>query len=243
MISEWIPTIVITHIDEDYERGSPPAVIAEVGTPRTPRPVTVVIHPSSVVIWRPSPGFITHPGPTIRRTPYPVTISIWRPINVVDGARMRSPDPAVVGRVTPIAVCIEILGAPNVFIIVLGVVAKSLSQITLAVVYPFVNCVALCIGNKLPVSCVVTRNDKFGSSSISKRKSGCIRVDSGAAAVADCKTNTAVRGNINPVEACFFRRHSCTRRIDFEVFMLAIKPGESNRCRTFDYAQSNAFIA
>jgi hypothetical protein len=125
----------------------------------------------------------------------------------------------------------------------LGVVAKALSQITLAVVYPFVNCVALCIGNELPVSCVVTRDDKLSGSSISKRKSGCIRVDSGATAVADCKTNTAIRGNINPVEARFFRRHSCTRRIDFEVFMLAIKPGESNRCRTFDYAQSNAFIA
>jgi hypothetical protein len=226
MISEWIPTIVVADIDEYYKRGSPPTVIAEVRTPRTPCPVTVVIHPSSIVIWRPSPGFITHPGPTIRRTPYPVTVSIWRPINVdVNGARVRSPDPAVVGRVSPIAVCIEILCTPNVVIIVLGVVAKALSQITLAVVYPFVNCVARCIGHELPVSCVVTRHDKLGSSSISKRESGCIRVDSGATAVADCKTNMAISGNINPVEACSFRRHSCTRRIDFEVFMLAIEPG------------------
>jgi hypothetical protein len=80
---------------------------------------------------------------------------------------MRSPDPAIVGRVSPIAVCIEILCAPNVFIIVLGVVAKPLSQITLAVVYPFVDCVARCIGNELPVSCVVTRHYKLGGSSIS----------------------------------------------------------------------------
>ena len=167
MISEWIPTIVIANIDEYYQRGSPPAVIAQVCTARTPRPVTAVIHPSSVVIWRPSPGFITYPGPTIWRTPYPVTISIWRPINVVDGGRMRSPDPAIVGRVGPITVCIEILGTPNVFIIVLGVVPKPLSQITLAVVYPFVDCVTRCVGNELPVSRVVTRHYKLGSSSIS----------------------------------------------------------------------------
>jgi hypothetical protein len=244
MISERIPTIVIANIDEYYKRGSPPAVIAEVCTPRTPRPVTAVINPPSVVIWRPPPRFITHPGPTIRRTPHPATISIRRPIGVyVNRARVRSPDPTVVRRVSPIAVRIEILGTPNVVIIVLGVVTKALSQITLAVVYPFVNCVAGCIGNKLPVSSVVTRHDKLGGSSISQRESGCIRVDSGATAVADCKTNTTIGGNINPVEACFFRRHRCTRRIDFEVFMLPIKPGESNCSCAFHYAQGNAFNA
>ena len=147
MISKWIPAIVIANINEDYECGPPPAVIAEVGTARTPCPVPVVIHPSAVVIWRPAPRFITHPGPTIRRTPHPVTITIRRPITVnVNRGRMRSPDPAVVGRVSPIAVCVEVFGTPNVFIIVLGVVTKTLSKVTLAVVYPFVDCVARCAG-------------------------------------------------------------------------------------------------
>jgi len=156
MISKWIPAIVIANIHEDYKCGPPPAVIVEEGTARTPCPVTVVIHPSAVVIWCPAPRFISHPGPTIRRTPHPVTITIRRPIAVdVNRVRLRSPDPAVVGRVSPIAVCVEIFGAPNVFIIVLGVVTKTLGQVTLAIVHPFVDCVARCVGNELPVARVV----------------------------------------------------------------------------------------
>src|SRR6476620_4104650 len=151
MIPKGVPAIVVAHIDDYNERGSPPAMTAEVCTARTPGPVAAVIDPTSVVIWRPAPWFIPHPGPTIRRTPHPVTVTIRCPINVaVDGARMWSPDPPVIACVSPIAVRIEIFGTPNVFIIVLGVIAEPLSQITLTVVYPFVNCVDRCIRNELP---------------------------------------------------------------------------------------------
>jgi len=160
VIAKWIPTIVVVYIDEYHECRSPPASIMQVCTTRTPPPVTIEKHPTSVVIGRPTPRFITYPSPTVRWTPNPVTITIGCPISVdIDGGGMRSPDPAIVGRVSPIAVGIKIFSSPYVLVVILNVVPETLRQIALAVVDPFVNRVEPCIRCELPVAGGITRNN------------------------------------------------------------------------------------
>jgi len=89
IIAERIPAIVVTDVDNGDESGTPPTVIAVVGTTRTPGPTASVKDPASIVIWSPTPWFITNPCPAIRRTPHPATMAIWSPINVhVDGTRV-----------------------------------------------------------------------------------------------------------------------------------------------------------
>jgi hypothetical protein len=51
---------------------------------------------------------------------------------------MRSPDPAVVVCIYPIAISVEIFGAPEVVIVVLDVITKTLGQVALAIVNPVV---------------------------------------------------------------------------------------------------------
>src|SRR5262245_40311592 len=140
MIVKWVPAIIVVDIDEDHECWSPPTVISGEGTTRNPRPAPPVIDPTSVVIRRPSPGLVTDPCPTIGRTPNPVTVTIRRPIRVdIDGVVTWLPDPSVVGCVGPIAIRIEILSTPHVLVVVLRVVTKVLSKITLTFRYPIVN--------------------------------------------------------------------------------------------------------
>src|SRR5262245_22969443 len=90
VIREWIPAVGVPvaitkreiELEKGYERGTPPSAIALKLATRTPRPVTVVIDPATIVIWRPAPFFIAHPGPAIRRAPDPMAITIRRPIAV-----------------------------------------------------------------------------------------------------------------------------------------------------------------
>jgi hypothetical protein len=51
---------------------------------------------------------------------------------------MRAPNPAVVVRVCPVAIGVEIFGAPNVAVVILNVIAKTLGQVPLAIVNPVV---------------------------------------------------------------------------------------------------------
>jgi hypothetical protein len=152
MIIEWIPTIVIVDDCKSDERRSPPTAVMVERATRTPRPVTVSENPTTIVIWRPSPWFITDPGPTIRWTPNPMTVTIRRPVRIdVDERATRSPGPAIVAGVGPIAIGIEIFRAPNVFIVVLRLITQTLRKVFFAVFYPVVDPVAV-IGNKVPVA-------------------------------------------------------------------------------------------
>jgi hypothetical protein len=106
---------------------------------RAPGPIVVVIDPAAIVVRGPTPWLITNPRPAVWRTPGPVTITIRGPVViVVNYGRMRSPDPTVVACICPIAISIEIFGAPNIAIVVLNVIAQSLSQIMLAFFHPVV---------------------------------------------------------------------------------------------------------
>ena len=108
-------------------------------TARTPGPIIVVIDPAPIVIRGPAPRFIPDPRPAIGRAPGPVAVTIGRPVVVdIDYGRVRTPDPTIVRHIRPIAISIEIFSAPNVFIIVLNVVMRSLGQIALAIIHPTV---------------------------------------------------------------------------------------------------------
>ena len=140
MITEWIPVNLITkrNIERDQCR-TPPTSIPVIITARAPGPVVVVIDPAAVVIRGPTPRFVTHPRPTIRGAPGPTPITIRRPaVVVVDYGRVRPPDPAIVIRVGPIAIGIQIFGAPHVAVVILNVVTQALREIVLAPVDPVV---------------------------------------------------------------------------------------------------------
>src|SRR5690242_4215524 len=143
VIIQRIPTDVIAKRDvkhERHQRRTPPTAIAIKLAARTPRPVTVVINPATIVIRRPSPRLVSNPRPTVRRTPGPLPVTIWHPIAIpADRARERTPDPTVIVGLNPIAVRIEILAAPNILVVIPGIVLESLRQVALAIRDPVID--------------------------------------------------------------------------------------------------------
>ena len=78
---------------------------------RHPAPAVADVNPSPVVERRESPGFVVDPGPAPRIDPGPVSVPVWCP---ADRHRSRIPHVAVVGRVVPLAVLIELVAADHV---------------------------------------------------------------------------------------------------------------------------------
>lgn len=121
MIRQRIPTVIGSEIDVDiderYQRRPPPgrAIIAV----RTPRPIVVIVNPSTPVIRRPTPRFIADPRPSIRRYPRPMTVTIRGPVAVgIYDRDARSPDPAVIVGVNPATIRVEIFPAPNGIVVI-----------------------------------------------------------------------------------------------------------------------------
>src|SRR5438045_3025128 len=134
---------------------------------------------------RPAPGFVAIPRPSTRRTPRPMPIAIRRPIAVIGKhGRAWLPDPAEVVRIHPIAVSIEILCAPNVFVVVANVEFETLSQVLLTLVHPVVNGVARCGSMEFPIAGVFTGNHEFSRAAVAQVKTGSVGIDAGAASVA-----------------------------------------------------------
>jgi hypothetical protein len=139
VIVQRIPADIITaeYYAERYQRRPPPTAMPVILATRTPGPGVVVVNPASVVIRSPTPRLLAYPCPTIRRDPGPITITIGGPVNVaVDGGRSRMPDPAVISRVSPVAIDIKIFTTPNVSIVILRVITQPLCQVTLAFLHP-----------------------------------------------------------------------------------------------------------
>lgn len=165
VITQRIPADVITERDvenERDERRTPPAPVAIKQAARSPGPVTVVVNPAPVVIRRPSPRLVSNPRPAVRRAPRPLPVTIRRPIAVdVDRARKWTPDPTVIIGLDPVAIGVEILAAPDVLIVVLGVVLESLCEVTLAFRDPIINRIARCGRHQIPVTRGFTVDHEF----------------------------------------------------------------------------------
>lgn len=139
VIRQWIPADVVSERYAERNQGRPPPTPPVESTARTPRPDIVVINPTPVVIRRPAPRFISDPRPTVWRTPRPMPVSIRRPIDV-RGNHVRAwhPDPAVIVRIRPIAISIQILRAPDVFVEIPGILSHKLCEMVFALVYPII---------------------------------------------------------------------------------------------------------
>src|SRR5215813_5110384 len=92
-------------VDESDQSRPPPASLRAVVTVRAPGPIVVVVNPATVVIGSPAPWLIAYPCPAIRWQPLPATIAIRSPVCVAaDDACARSPNPAIVICINPVAV-------------------------------------------------------------------------------------------------------------------------------------------
>src|SRR5205814_8664777 len=73
----------------------------------TPSPAKRQMDPGSIVVGRPSPGFVGNPGPAERLDPRPVTIVVGPPVGRGD---TRTPDPSVGRIIAPGPVVVQFSG-------------------------------------------------------------------------------------------------------------------------------------
>jgi hypothetical protein len=178
VIIQRIPADVVTERDVEHERDQrrtpPTAVVVELAA-RAPRPVTVEVNPTAVVIRRPAPRLVANPRPAIRRTPGPLPVTIRRPIAVdADRAGKRTPDPTVVVSLDPIAIGLEILAAPNVFVVILVVVLQSLREIAFAFRDPIIDLIRRPGDHEIPVACVFAVDDELRCTTVTERETGSV---------------------------------------------------------------------
>ena len=101
---QWTPRNPGRSIIEGYKPGRPE--VERKGRSRQPAPpVTCAAIPSTVVIGKPSPGFIGNPGPPPYRPIAPTTHRVWRPRNA---DRIRNPCNAIGFYVNPMPIPIQI---------------------------------------------------------------------------------------------------------------------------------------
>jgi hypothetical protein len=100
-------------------------------------------------------------------------VSIRRPIVVdADRARERTPDPTVIVGLDPIAVSLEILAAPNVFVVVLVVILQSLCKVALALPNPVIDLIRWPGDHEIPVPGVFAFDDEFRCTAVAKCETG-----------------------------------------------------------------------
>ena len=128
-----------------------------------------------------------------------MAVTVRRPIaEGADRGGVWSPDPAKIVGIGPIAISVEILCAPNVFVVILDVVLESLGQILLTLADPIVNRVA-CRRGELPVAHVLAADDELGRAAIAQSKPGRIGLYSRASAIADRQTHSTIARHVDPV--------------------------------------------
>ncbi len=164
VIRQRIPADVVSkrYVEHKRDEGRPPPTALPMKlTARTPGPHVVVVNPTAVVIRRPTPRFISDPGPTVRRTPRPLPVTIRRPIVVgADHAGARHPHPAVVVGIPPVTISVEVLRAPHVFVKILNVLFGALGEMALALVHPIVNSIVWSGREQFPITGVVSASNE-----------------------------------------------------------------------------------
>src|SRR4029079_14025012 len=107
--------------------------------------------------------------------------------------------PAVVVGVGPVAIRVEILCAPDVFVVILDVILESLCEILLTLAHPIVNRIASGDGRELPVAHFLAADNKLSRATVAQRKSGRVGINSSAAAVAHRQTDSTIARHVDAV--------------------------------------------
>src|SRR5438445_10408975 len=194
---------------------------------RAPGPIVVVINPAAVVIRRPTPWLLSHPGPAVWRAPRPVPVAIRRPVVVVvDYGNLRPPDPAIIVGVNPITISIQFFRAPDIGIVIPNavIVSQASGQLCFATGYPIVPAVFRRRISKVPIAFVAGYRFQRRTMPIAHDKARTFRVDAGTTVLAHCYLHAAVLLDIDAIKAFCLRRNGCLRRINFKVFVITIKP-------------------
>src|SRR5215213_884095 len=167
--------------DEDDERRTPPGtpVLVAVAA-RCPAPAVVVIDPATIVIRSPAPRLVANPRPSIRRTPSPVAVAVRCPVVIViDDGRARTPDPAVIIRIRPVAISVQLFRAPHFLIVVAvtPIVVELRDEDALAFIHPRVPRIECCDAIHLPIASVRAVRDQLGGAPIAQGEAGSLRID------------------------------------------------------------------
>ena len=81
---------------------------------------------------------------------------------------MRTPDPPVIGGIGPITVGVEIFSAPQIFVVVLNVIAQTLGQVALAIVHPVIDSIQRRRRDKLPIAGIWTIDNEFRRTAVAQ---------------------------------------------------------------------------
>ena len=246
IVRQRIPADIVAEREvEGYERGPPPTAVTRVSVARRPGPVVINIDPTAVVIRRPSPWLVSDPRPPVRRTPGPTTVTIRCPISVAADHRcMRTPDPAVLVSLGPIAIGFELFRAPRRFIEIPDIVLVSLGQVLFATADPGIDRVARRGGDEFPVAGVIAGDNQFRRTPVAQSKSRGVGINPRGAAIAHGQTDAAVARHVDSIKSLFLGGHGCLRRVDFEVTVFGvIKLREPDGGCSFNHADRDAFVA
>src|SRR5256885_13826616 len=158
---------------------------------------------------------------------------------------MRTQNPAVVARVNPIAVSVQLFRAPDVIVVIAVAlfITKTLRQIVFALAHPTVPLILLWRARELPVACVRSIAQEFSRATVAQSKAGGFGIDARAPVIAHGQSHAAVAGNINSIETFFFGGESRAGRVNFKVFFVVVEARETKRGSAFRKTESDAFVA
>jgi hypothetical protein len=128
--------------------------------------------------------------------------------------------------VGPVSIRIEIFAAPNVFVVILGVVTKTLGEIAFPLVNPFVPRI-LRSGKHFPLTSVWAIDNQICRASITQSKAGGLRINSSPSPFARGQPNMAVFSHIDAIQTAFLHGHRSPRRINLEELFIRGKLSQS----------------
>src|SRR5262245_38550306 len=180
---------------------------------RRPTPALAHVSPPTVVIRRPAPRLIRNPRPTVRRKPSPITVAIRRP---VCGHSARTPHPAVIGRIDPFAVIVQVVNARNRDRYVTRAVRRinAGEEAVVASLVPPIPIVFIFESTESVKIVVALDDDPLAF--FNDYRSDFLTINLGLS-LADDDLGRAVFVDVDAVNALFDEGHGDGRRVDFEI--------------------------
>jgi hypothetical protein len=152
-------------------------------------------------------------------------VAIRRPIAVhTNHARIRPPGPTEVVRVSPITVRRQVLRAPDILVVIVHVVLKSLREKTLTIIDPIINRVRRGGDDQIPIARIVSTDNQLRGASIAQSKTRRVGIDSRTASVTHSETHTPpLARRIDTIKTRLFSRQRAAGCVDFEILAAAIE--------------------